>query len=203
MSLMIESMESRVLMTASGGAIESDLKAGALALKAAKSDLHAALAEAAVDVKGFKTDIKGLKLTATQKLALATLEKTEAIDAAKVTAGIGKTLASGIVRGLQLEADLKSLEAHPTKTAIQVKVAAALVKLEAVFSSTVISNAETEAATAVSTLDTELAAVGTAIPSTQTTVTTSESDLAGDLTTLSNDSTSISSALTALASDLS
>jgi hypothetical protein len=202
MSLMIESFESRVLLTASTGVIEADLAAGGVALSTAKADLKAAVSAAALDVKGFKTDVKGLKLTSTQKSALTTLEKAEAKDAAKAAAGVSKAISTGTIRGLQLELALKSLAAHPTKTSLQLKVEAALVKLQDVFSTTVISNAEIDASADVSTLDTDLAAVGTAIPSTQITVSAMESQLTADETTLSTDATALVSAVTTLSTDL-
>ena len=203
MSRMIESMESRVMLTATSGVIELDLVAGGSALVTAKADLKAAVKEAALDVKGFKTDIKGLKLTSPQKSTLVTLEKAFASDEARTSAAIGKVLATATTRGIQLESALKSLAAHPTKTAIQSKVTGALVKLEAVFSSTVITNAQADVSAAVITLDTDLSAVATAIPSTQATVTTTESDLSSAEATLTVDATSITSAVSTLTTDLS
>ncbi len=202
MLLMIESMESRVLLTASVGVIEGDLAEGTAALKGAKADLKAGLKEAALDIKGFKADVKGVKLTPTQKAALTTLEKAEAKDAGNVSALVSKILGNGVARGAQLESALKGLVAHPTKTSAQLKVAAALVKLEAVFSGTVISNAEALVGADVTSLDTDLAAVGTAIPSTSGTVSTTQIDLSDDESTLAADATSITNVITTLATDL-
>ncbi len=202
MSLMIESMESRVLLSASVSVLEADFRSGSAAITAAKANLKSAVKEAALDVKGFKTDIKGLKLTATQKSALTALEKAEASDVLKATVTISKILATGTLRGAQLELALKSLVAHPAKVAIQLKVDNALTKLESVFSSTVISTVETQVDGYVSALDADLAAVATAIPSTQTTVNTTTSDLAADEITLSTDATTIANAITTLATDL-
>jgi len=203
MSRMIESMESRVLLSASAGVIEGDLAAGSAALATAKADLKSAVKIAAADVKAFKTDVKGTKLTATQKSALSTLEKAEASDAAKLNSVIGQTLATGTVRGAQLEADLKSLSAHPTSAKIQAKVAAALSKLQGVFSTTVIATLENDTSTAISVVDTDLTAVGTAIPATAAAVATAESDLTNDLNTFSTDATSVENVITALTTDLS
>jgi len=202
MSLMIESMESRVMLTASAGVIVSDLASGAAALATAKANLKAAVKEAALDVKMLKADTKGVKLTATQKSALTTLSKAEAIDAAKVSSTITKTLASGKLRGAQLEAELKALKAHPTSIAIQAKVATALAKLQGVFSATVISNVQSQVSAAVITLDADLTSVATAIPSTQSTVSATQSDLANDQVAFSVDTAAIQNAITALAADL-
>jgi hypothetical protein len=199
---MIESMESRVLLSASVSVISGDLAAGSAALTTAKADLKSAVKTAAADIKAFKTDVKGEKLTAPQKSALSSLEKAEASDAAKLNSVIGKTLATGTVRGAQLEADLKSLSAHPTSAKIQAKVTAALTKLQGVFSTTVIATLENDASTAISVVDTDLTAVGTAIPSTAAAAATAESDLTKDLNTFSTDATSVENVITALATDL-
>jgi hypothetical protein len=202
MSLMIESMESRVLLSASAGVIEGDVLRGAGALLGAKATLKSVIADAALEIKAFKTDVKGVKLTPTQKSALATLEKDEASDASKTKSAIGKILAAGISKGTQLESALKALLAHPAKTANQVKVAADLAKLQAVFSATVISTVENTASADVTVLDTDLATVATAIPSTQATVNTTQADFATDVTTLSDYATTIENAISTLATDL-
>lgn len=200
---MIESMESRVLLTASAAVIEQDVANLEIAGTNAKADLKTALIAIAADVKVVKLTVAAAHPTATQKSALHTFANAEVIAAAKYKARISGILGAGYADGVRVDTLLKTLEKHPTNTTLLARVQAAVAKLANVFSTTVISTVESNASAAVTTVDTDLNAVAAAVPTASTPVGTLESALGTDVnTTLPADATAIQGAISTLATDL-
>jgi len=200
MMRMMEQLESRVLFIASEGVILADLSAIEAQGVLAKSDLKSALATATADVKGIKTAVADASPTTADKQALVSLEKAVAAGETTYKLRVTNILNSGKNDGVTLLANLK---AHPNSAVIQAKVQAAFNALQGVFSNTVLTNVETNAANTVNTIDTAANALVTAVPSTLSDVGVLEGNLAGDLTTLSTQGTAIQSAIAQLGIDLS
>jgi len=203
MMRMMEQLESRVLFIASEGVILADLSAIEAQGVLAKSDLKSALATATADVKGIKTAVADASPTTADKQALVSLEKAVAAGETTYKLRVTNILNSGKNDGVTLLAKLKNLKAHPNSAVIQAKVQAAFNALQGVFSNTVLTNVETNAANTVNTIDTAANALVTAVPSTLSDVGVLEGNLAGDLTTLSTQGTAIQSAIAQLGIDLS
>lgn len=202
MSQMMETMESRTLFTASAGVILADLDAIKATGVAAKADLNAALNTAKADTKTLKAAVLATHPTAAEKAPFNKVLKDETIATVKFKAKITTILSAGTRSGDHLLAALKSLKAHPTSIVLKAKVQADLALLQGIFSSTVVSTVEANAAATVSNLDADLNAVATAAPSTQTDVNSFELHLAADQTTLSTQATAIQAAIAHLATDL-
>jgi hypothetical protein len=203
MSRMMEQLESRVLFIAFEGVILADLDAVKAQGTLDKADLKSALAIAVTDVKGLKTTLAKSSPTSADKAAFATLVKDEAAGATKYKLRITNILNSGFNDGDHLFSVLKQLKAHPNSVAIAAKVQASFNALQGVFSNTVLSSVETQAATTVSGIDSDANTLATDVPATQAGVGTLESHLASDLTTLSTQGTAIQTAIATLGVALS
>lgn len=202
MSQMMETIESRILFTASAGVILADVSAIEASGVAAKADLKAALSTAKADIKTLRAAVLATHPTTTEKAPFNTLLKDETVATVKTSAKVTSILAAGVHSGEHVLAALKSLKAHPTSVAIKAKVEADVAVLQGIFSNTVIANVEASASTFVTTLDTDLNAIATAIPSTQADVNAFESHLAADQTTLATQGPAIQAAIAQLATDL-
>ncbi len=95
MSQIIESMESRILFTASVMVIKQDLSALASEGVAAKADLKAALTAATADTKTVKADVVAAHPTSAQRALLNAYTKDEKAAAAKYKVTVSGILASG------------------------------------------------------------------------------------------------------------
>lgn len=208
MSQMIESMESRRLLSASVAVITGDLEALAADARAAKIELPAALATSKADLKALKVDVATAvkQLTKTQKVAdkkvLNTLVKAESKDLAKYKSKAAAIFSSVDRSGKTLVAELKSLVKHPGNKAIEKKIVASLGKLENAFSSPTVATLELLVSTAIGDIDTNLNALATAIPSTQADVTTAESHFATEQTELDTGLTTTATDITKLVGDV-
>ncbi len=203
MSRMMEQLESRVLFIASAGVVLADLDAVKAQGTLARSELKSAVATAVADLKGLKTTLAGSSPTSADKAAFATLVKDEAAGATKYKLRITNILNSGFHDGDHLFSVLEQLKAHLNSVAIQAKVQASFAALQGVFSNTVLSGVETQAAATVSGIDSDANTLATDVPTAQSGVTAFESHLASDLTTLSTQSTAIQSAIATLGVALS
>ena len=203
MSSMIETMESRLLFSAAPSVIAADLVTAKTAAITAKTDLTAALSVITTEAKALKKDAASTHLDKLQKSLLNSLEKTVSGDETKYKKQISSILSTGLTDGARLEAQLSSLEKHPTSTKVQAKVSVALAKLEGVFSETVISTLESKASAAVGTVNSALFDLAIAVPSTTADVSSTEKALSADLLTLSTDATTLQDSIAQLATDLS
>ncbi len=202
MSQMIESIESRLLLTAAPEVILADLGALKATVVASKADLKAALNTAKADVKALRTSVTAAHPTAAQRAPLNTLVKDETAAVVKYRARVTGLLNSGTREGLNLLAALKNLKAHPNSIVFKAKVTTDLALLQGLFSTTNVSNIESNATATVGILNTDLNAIATAIPATQSAVHTFNTDLDNDLTTLSTKATDIQTGIATLANDL-
>jgi hypothetical protein len=203
MSQMIESVESRILFIASAGVIEADFEALLAAGLTGKVELKASVAQANADTKAVKAAVAAAHPTSAQKATLGRLAKDAVSTIGKYKAKVSAAYSSGDHGGTALLSALEGLKAHPTSAAALAKVDADVAKLQALFSDTNITTLENAASSTVTTLDTDLNGVATAVPSASTATGTFETHLAADLTSLSTDLTGIQTALGNLATALS
>jgi len=108
MSQMIESMESRMLLTASVAVIRQDLFTLGAAAITAKAEVTADLATAKADVKMVKADVKAADPTKAQKAVLNTFVKDESKIVANFKTKNNKIISSGTSAGASLVSALKS-----------------------------------------------------------------------------------------------
>jgi hypothetical protein len=202
MSQMIETMESRLLFTASPATIKQDLLSLTAEGVAAKADLTAAVAQIKADQKTIKAVAVLAHLTKTTRPVLSTFQKDENAALTKYKNTISTILSTGKRDGSKLETALLTLEKHLNSATVQTRVSLDLTALQSVFSNQVVSTVESDASAAVTAVDTDLNAVATAIPSTSTDVGIAETNLAGELSLLSQQASTIQGEVATLATDV-
>jgi hypothetical protein len=202
MSQMIESMESRILLSASVAVIKQDLKNLAAERSVAKADLTSALAQFKADVATVKADVIAVHPTSAQKAALTKLETAGTLQSSKYKLKITTILTHGSTAATNLATALTNLENHPTSSTILANAEKDLTALQNVFSTTAVTAVESSAATTVVTLDTDFTGVGAVVPTALSDVNTAEGHLQGDLTTLSTVASTIQTDIAKLADDL-